>query len=170
MPFARRLVVAGLLVALATALATPALAASFRGRVVKIRDGDTIDVLRDRTAVKVRVFGVDAPERGQPYSARAKSFTADLVGNREVRVEVKEVDRYGRIVGEVLLDDGRSLGPELVRAGLAWHYRRYSKDPELARLEEEARRARRGLWADPKPTPPWAYREMLRGKSRRSAK
>ncbi|MEW6267781.1 MAG: thermonuclease family protein [Thermodesulfobacteriota bacterium] len=170
MPRVRRAAVILVLAAACAAVlaaAAPSGAASFRGTVVRIRDGDSVDVLRDRRPVKVRVLGVDAPERGQPFSARAKSFTADLVGGREVLVEVKDVDRYGRIVGDVVLDDGRRLGRELVRAGLAWHYRRYSSDPELARLEGEARSARRGLWADPHPTPPWAYRDARRGRPHR---
>jgi endonuclease YncB( thermonuclease family) len=137
--------------------------------VVKVRDGDSIDVLRERRPVTVRVFGVDAPERGQPYSARAKSFTADLVGNHEVLIEVEDVDRYGRVVGDVVLADGRHLGAELVRAGLAWHYRRYASDPELARLEEDARRDKRGLWAEPAPVPPWVYRGARRARPRARA-
>lgn len=149
------------LVALLLALVASA-GEEIRGKVVKIRDGDTIEVLRGTRTVRIRVHGVDTPERGQPWSARAKSFTADLAGSRDVVVVVRDVDRYRRVVGEVLLPDGRSLAYELVRAGLAWHYKRYSSDPELARLEAEARRARRGLWIDPKPTPPWEHRARRR--------
>ncbi len=160
-PAVRRLAAAlAALLCLAWLLAAGAGAASreLRGKVVKIRDGDSIDVLVGRTPVRVRVFGIDCPERGQPWSARAKSFTADLVGNREVTVRVVDRDRYGRAVGDVVLADGRHLSHELLRAGLAWHYRRYSNDDQLARLEAEARAARRGLWSEPSPVPPWRYR------------
>ena len=133
-----------------------------RAHVTRVRDGDSMEMRRGSTTVRVRVFGVDAPERGQPWSSRARQFTAGLVGNREVVVRVKDRDRYGRTVGEVILTDGRNLGEELVRAGLAWHYRVFSNDPTLARLEADARAAGRGLWSDPHPTPPWEFRRAIR--------
>jgi len=138
-------------------------AGDLRGHVTRVRDGDTIELRRGGETVRVRVFGVDCPERGQPWSSRARQFTASLVGDREVVIRVKDHDKYGRTVGEVILGDGRNLGEELVRAGLAWHYRQYSHDPTLARLEAEARAARRGLWADPHPTPPWEFRHGHHG-------
>jgi endonuclease YncB( thermonuclease family) len=130
----------------------------FRAHVTRVRDGDTIEVRRTGETIRVRVFGIDCPEHGQPWSSRARQRTADLVGNRDVTIRVKDHDRYGRTVGEVILADGRSLGVELVREGLAWDYHFYSKDPVLARLEAEARAARRGLWADPHPVAPWDFR------------
>ena len=129
-----------------------------RARVTRLRDGDSFDVRRGNETVRVRVFGVDSPERGQPWSTKARQFTADLVGNREVLIRVKDRDKYGRVVGIVILADGRSLVEELVRAGLAWHYKFFSNDPTLARLESEAKAARRGLWTDPHPVPPWEFR------------
>lgn len=160
LPHRRR--VALVAVVLLLLCATAAAASEIRGKVVKVRDGDTVDVLQGTRMVKVRVFGIDTPERGQPFAARAKSFTAELVGNEHVVIEVKDVDRYERVVGTVVLADGRNLGYELVRAGLAWHYARYSRDPELARLEQEARAARRGLWTDARPVPPWKFRSERR--------
>jgi micrococcal nuclease len=133
-----------------------------RGRVVKLHDGDSFELLRDHRTVGVRVFGIDCPERSQPFGARAKSFTAGLIGNEDVVVVVKDVDRYGRTVGDVVLADGRHLSHELLRAGLAWYYRRYDHDPELEQLEAEARAARRGLWSDPHPVAPWNYRKAGR--------
>lgn len=121
-------------------------------------DGDTIDVLREGRAVRVRLEGIDTPERGQPFGTRAKQFTSDLVFGKTVAVQVKGTDQYGRILGEVILPDGRSLNRELVRNGYAWWYRRYSDDPVLQQLEEEARRERRGLWRDQNPIPPWEFR------------
>lgn len=158
-----------LAIALAAAIATLAAAgpkpgSELAGTVIKVRDGDSMSFRRDGATIDVRVFGVDSPERAQPWSARAKSFTAELAGNREVVVVVKDVDRYGRIVGDVKLPDGRDLGRELVRAGLAWVYRRYTSDAELIALEADARATRRGLWSEPHPVPPWKFRSDRRGR------
>ena len=133
---------------------------SFSGRVVGIADGDTIDVLRDNRAVRVRLHGIDCPERGQPFGRQARQFTGSLAFGKTVDVRVRDTDRYGRFVAEVLLPDGKSLNRELVRAGLAWHYVRYSNDVTLARLESDARASRRGLWADTRPVPPWEFRNQ----------
>jgi micrococcal nuclease len=130
----------------------------FSGRVLGVVDGDTMTVLRDNRATTVRLVGIDAPEKGQPYGQRAKQFAASLAFGQTVTVRVSGHDRYMRTLGEVILPDGRSLNQELVRAGFAWWFRKYSRDLTLAHLEEEAREGRRGLWADPSPEPPWTYR------------
>ena len=145
-----------------TGASAPKPGTELAGRVVKVRDGDSMEIRRGGENVRVRVFGVDSPERGQPWSARAKSFTTGLVGNQEVVVAVKDVDRYGRVVGDVKLKDGRDLAHELLREGLAWYYRRYANDPSLEKLEDEARAARRGLWGEPHPVPPWKFRSDRR--------
>jgi micrococcal nuclease len=127
--------------------------------VIGVADGDTITVLRDTTQIRVRLHGIDAPERGQPFGTRARQFTSEAAFGKVVRIEPTDRDRYGRIVAEVILPDGRNLNRELVRAGLAWWFRRYARhDAELERLEGEARAARLGLWADPHPVPPWQWR------------
>ena len=134
-------------------------AEQFTGKVVGISDGDTISVLRDGKAVKVRLYGVDAPEQAQAFGTQARKFTGDLAFQQTVTVAIRATDRYGRLVGEVLLPDARNLGQELVRAGLAWWYRQYApKDTALAQGEVEAKAARRGLWQDPHAVPPWEYR------------
>ena len=139
-------------------LGWPAAAAEFTGRVVGVTDGDTIKVLHDSHSETVRLLGVDAPEKRQAYGDRARRFTAELAFDRTVTVRFSGRDRNGRLLGEVVLPDGRSLSQELVRAGYAWWFRRYSRDVRLARLEEEARHDRRGLWADAAPQAPWEYR------------
>jgi endonuclease YncB( thermonuclease family) len=139
-------------------LAGGAAAEEFTGRVVGVTDGDTITVLRAGRAERVRLQGVDAPEKRQAYGERARRFTADLVFDRTVTVRASGRDRGGRLLGEVVLPDGRSLNEALVRAGYAWWFRRYSRDDRLARLEEEARAGRRGLWADRAPEAPWEFR------------
>ncbi len=110
-----------------------------------------------------RLHGIDCPEKRQAFGNRAKQFTSTLVFGTTVTVQFVDRDRYGRTVGEVLLPDGRSLNHELVRAGPAWMYRRYTNDQSLNDLEEEARVARRGLWADPHPIPPWEWRMVSQG-------
>lgn len=136
-----------------------AYAEQFTGKVVGISDGDTISVLRQGKAVKVRLHGVDTPEQAQAFGTKARQLTGELAFQREVTVVIHATDRYGRLVGEVLLPGGRNLSHELVRAGLAWWYRQYApKDTALAQLEAEARAAKRGLWADAKPTPPGEWR------------
>jgi len=138
--------------------AAPSRGGTFTDRVVGVADGDTITVMYDGRGVRVRIHGIDAPEKGQPFGQRAKQFVSDLVFGKDVTVRPVTKDRYGRTVAEVILDDGRSLGEELVRAGLAWWYKRYSNDATLGDLENEARIAKRGLWSDPNPTPPWEFR------------
>jgi endonuclease YncB( thermonuclease family) len=137
---------------------------SFEGKVVAVADGDTITVLHGRESIKVRLYGVDAPESGDAFSNVSKRLTSDLVFGQTVRVEGVDHDRYGRLVAKVSLADGRSLSQELVRNGCAWWFRKYAPaDRELERLEAEARQSRVGLWADPNPIPPWDSRAQKRG-------
>ncbi len=131
----------------------------FAARVVSVTDGDTLTVLHDRQQIRIRLYGIDCPEPGQPFHRRATQRTGELAHGRTVTVRPESGDRYGRLVAWILLPDGRSLNEILVAEGLAWHYRRYAPRQErLARLEEEARDARRGLWQDPRPVPPWEWR------------
>jgi len=133
---------------------------SFTGRVVGIHDGDTITVLRAGKAVTVRLYGIDAPEEKQAFGTVATHFTSGLVFKKTVTVLVHDTDGYGRLVGEVLLPGGRSLNESVVRSGLAWWYQYYAPhDTTLAQLEQDARRAHRGLWSNPDAIPPWEFRK-----------
>ena len=110
---------------------------------------------------RVRLWGIDAPESKQPWGSRAKQFTDDLVFGKVVIVHVRDIDRYKRTVAEIILPDARNLNQELVRAGMAWWYRQFAKrDTVLPALEQEAREAKRGLWADPSPVLPWEWRKV----------
>lgn len=116
-------------------------------------------MLVGREQIKVRFHGIDCPERKQAFGNRARQFTGDAAFGKLVTVIVRDKDRYGRTVGEVILPDGRNLNHELVKAGLAWWYVKYAKgDEKLQRLEMEAREAKRGLWSDPHDEPPWEFR------------
>jgi endonuclease YncB( thermonuclease family) len=131
----------------------------FQGKVIGISDGDTITVLRDHQSIKIRLSGIDAPEGGQPFGNRAKQFASTVAFGKIVTVKPRDTDRYGRTVADVILPDGRNLSHEIVRAGFAWWFRRYAPDDRaLASLEAEARAARRGLWAEAGPIPPWEWR------------
>lgn len=148
-----------LLLILASAALPLTAAETWSGRVVAVGDGDTIEVMRGRAAARVRLHAVDCPELGQAFGQRARQRTAELAMGRDVRVQVVERDRFGRFVAEVFLPGGESLNRKLVGEGLAWWYRDYApRDVELRLLEEKAREARRGLWADAKPVPPWIWR------------
>ena len=128
------------------------------GRAVRVRDGDSIVVLRGGVGIEVRLDGIDCPELAQAFGRKAKSFTSGLVFGKTVRLVGKGKDRYDRELAEVFLADGRSLNRELVSAGYAWWYRKYSTDRSLELLEQAARKARRGLWVDSSPVPPWEFR------------
>ncbi len=133
--------------------------AQIQGKVVKVKDGDTVVVLdknlREHT---IRIADIDCPEYAQPFSKQAKKFTSDAIYFREVEVISKGQDRYGRTIAFIHYGDGLDLSQELLKNGYAWHYRKYSKDKDLAALEVHARNQKLGLWKDKSPVPPWEWR------------
>lgn len=138
---------------------TPVSAAEYQAKVTRVLDGDTIEVLHAGAPERIRLSGIDCPEKAQAFGARAKQFSADLCYGKVVTVQDRGRDRYGRTLGEVRLPDGRDLNHELVNAGMAWWYRKYAaNDVLLWSLEQDARQERRGLWADSNPASPWAWR------------
>ncbi len=133
-------------------------AAPFTGLVVDVLDGDSLLVKSGGKIYEVRLHGVDCPEWGQPFGQKAKARMSKFVG-RMVKIVVHDVDRHGRLVAWVYLEDGRSLNLELIRQGLAWWYQRYAPNCRACRqAQREAQRARRGLWAGENPLPPWQWR------------
>ncbi|RKK03204.1 nuclease [Pseudoroseomonas wenyumeiae] len=139
---------------------SPALAADLLGQVVGIQDGDTLTLLTpERRQVRVRLYGIDAPESRQPYGTRAQQELSALAFRKQVRVTVEDTDQYGRTVGRVWAGS-LDVSAELVRRGAAWVYRQYNRDPMLPPLEAEARQAKRGLWALPasEQVQPWVWR------------
>lgn len=133
------------------------------GRVVGVSDGDTLTVLdASNTQFKIRLAGIDAPEKAQPFGQRGKQKLSDLCHGKSASVQVVSIDRYGRSVGDV---DCASINANqaMVESGFAWVYRKYDKGYEyLYAFEEEARNAKRGLWADPNPIAPWDWRKAKR--------
>lgn len=135
------------------------------GRVIAVSDGDTIKVLDDtKRLFVIRLMGIDAPEKVQPFGQRSKQSLSDLVFHDRVEVQWSKRDRYSRLIGKVLRADGSDVCLEQLTRGMAWHYKQYAKDQffddrhKYDQAELLAREARIGLWADDHPTPPWAWR------------
>lgn len=155
--------------ALLLALSFSGYAETITGRVVGIADGDTVTVLdAQKVQHKIRLAGIDAPEKAQPFGNRSKVSLSDLAFDKMVTVESDKRDRYGREVGKVLVD-GRDVNLIQVERGMAWHYKAYEREqsPSDRKLydaaESDAKAARRGLWRDAEPTPPWEFRKAKRG-------
>ena len=151
-------------------LLIPVLSWAWSGKVISISDGDTISVLQDDHVVKIRLYGIDTPERHQDFGTKSKQFTSNMVFGKIVEVETKDTDRYGRSVALIYIDN-QSLNAELVKAGLAWVYTRYCLDrvcDEWKGYEEEARAADKGIWSRPNPVPPWEFRRGTSSRSSRS--
>lgn len=171
----------GILLFVAVPTASPA---SLDGRVVGVHDGDTITVLdSSKKQHKIRLAAIDAPELKQAFGTRSRQNLAALVFEKDVAVEWEKPDRYKRIVGKVLLSESgadcafrdcrKSLdaGLQQIRDGMAWHYKQYEREqsPEdrgrYATADRDARAAKRELWADPQPVPPWEWRRAGRARA-----
>lgn len=146
-----------LLLTLVTTSSVGAAESVIVGWVVSIHDGDTLTVRHGDQLLKVRLFGIDAPEMDQAFGAASRDHLRRLALERTVQVKVQARDAYGRNVAKVSVA-GVDVETEQVRSGMAWVYRKYSRDPLLLALESEARAARRGLWADQNPRTPWSWR------------
>lgn len=152
-----------LLRALALVLTLGPAAAAETCRVVGVHDGDTLTCLTaTQQQLRVRLAEIDAPESAQPWGVRSKQALSDLCFNQTATLTVQDTDRYGRTVARVQCA-GRDANAEQVRAGMAWVYRQYLRDSSLLSLETDAKTARRGLWADAAPVPPWDWRRGRRG-------
>lgn len=132
--------------------------AQITGKVIKIKDGDTVVVLdENNTQHTIRVADIDTPEKAQPFGNKAKKFTSAEVFGKIVFVKKKGIDRYKRIIGFIIYDN-KNLSEELLKNGFAWFYFKYSNNKTLNDLEIEARRLKKGLWIDKKPIAPWNWR------------
>lgn len=137
-------------------------APAFEARTGIVYDGDSFLVKRGRNEIEIRLYGIDAPEKGQPWSAEARKGLSKLIGGRMLRIESVESDRYERMVARVYrVDDERYVNAEMIRQGHAWAYRRYTDERSLLAAEKQARRNKAGLWRLPKQQrqAPWDWRE-----------
>lgn len=135
-------------------------AESFIATAVAVLDGDTIEVLHNHHAERIRLNGIDCPEKSQAYGKRAKQAAAALVFGKEVTLRTFGKDKYRRTLADLLLQDGTNVNHELVKNGWCWWYRKYAPgNTVLEGLEKAARESKKGLWADPHPVPPWEWRK-----------
>lgn len=128
------------------------------GIVTKVYDGDTLTLQNNNGVYKIRLAGIDAPEKRQAYGSKAQEYLYRMVRDKFVYVVVQDKDKYDRYVGKIMVND-IDANAEMLRAGLAWHYKKYDSNPLYSRIEFEARRLKIGLWSDKNPIPPWVYRK-----------
>ncbi len=155
-----------LLLCLVLSSLNSAWAGELSGKVIGVSDGDTITVLSDGQAEKIRLADIDCPEKKQPFGQKAKQYCSNLCFGKSVVVSYASRDRYKRIVGRARLPNGSVLNEELVKAGMAWCYVKYCKIPLMFELERQAKQSRLGLWRDDNPTPPWLWREQSRAQAK----
>lgn len=132
-----------------------------KAKVVGIKDGDTVVVLDSlNNQITLRLAEVDTPEKSQPFGTKAKQFTSDQIYLKNIKYVVTDTDRYGRSIAMIYYDeDNKYLSAEIIKAGMGWHYKRYSTSKELALLEDNAKKNKIGLWIDNNPIEPWEFRK-----------
>ncbi len=136
-----------------------AVSEKLEGKVTGVLDGDSLEVLVDKKPVMVRLHAIDAPEWDQPRGKDAKQALSKLAFGKLAVVKVEGLDNNDRTLGRVEVE-GIELNAEMLKQGWAWHFKRFDQDKKLAKLESEARKAKRGLWADKQPIPPWEFRDQ----------
>lgn len=141
---------------------------SITARVIEVKDGDTIKAqTEDSKVLVIRIAGIDAPEKEQPFGQESLRNLTNLTHLRTVTLDLQKKDKYGRVVAKVLVE-GRDVGLAQVEAGLAWHYKVYETEQAksdrdaYAAGELEARRRGIGLWVSPGAVPPWDFRKQRR--------
>ncbi|EEC7602108.1 TPA: thermonuclease family protein [Escherichia coli] len=130
-----------------------------QGKVIRVLDGDTIEVLQDKKPVRIRLANIDAPEKKQAFGRWSANQLKALLAAQPVTVTYTQTDRYGRIIGRVFTTNGTDASRFMVQSGAAWVYERYNTDKSLPALQREAQEQKRGLWADTNPVPPWEWRK-----------
>lgn len=134
----------------------------YKGKSIHVDDGDTFTFLSSRKArYKIRLDGIDAPEKGMPYARKAKEYLAALLLNQVIELRVISIDRYERYICKVYCNQ-KEVNLQMVQAGYAWHYTTYNKDTLLSQAEAKARQQKTGLWKDKDPLAPWTVRAYRR--------
>ena len=136
-----------------------------QGKVIRVLDGDTIEIktlpakiVVYEVPIRVRLINIDAPEKKQPFGRWSANQLKALLAGQSVTVSYTQTDRYGRIIGRVFTMNGTDASRFMVQSGAAWVYDRYNTDKSLPALQREAQEQKRGLWADSNPVPPWEWR------------
>jgi micrococcal nuclease len=134
---------------------------TYTAKVVGIKDGDSVVVLDSlNNQITLRLAEVDCPEKNQPFGTKAKQFTSDQIYLKTIKYVVTDIDRYGRSIAMIYYDDdNKYLSAEIIKAGMGWHYKKYSKSKELALLEDYAKKNKIGLWIDNNPIAPSEWRK-----------
>lgn len=131
---------------------------TIKGKVVRVSDGDTFTVLTaNNKQERVRMLWIDAPEKSQPYGDASRQFLADIIVGKIIEVNCTDKDRYGRNLGYVVIND-TNINELMLEKGYAWHYKQFDKNADRARLEQQARANKLGLWREKAPIAPWLYR------------
>ncbi|MFC1586739.1 thermonuclease family protein [Planctomycetota bacterium] len=128
--------------------------------IVQVIDGDSLRLQYKDQTIDLRLDGIDSPELSQAYGSEAKHNLELLIRDQMLKLRTQGKDVHGRLLGELFLADGSSINREMIRSGYAWWFRDFSDDKTLGELEVEARQAKRGLWRDKNPVPPWIYRHQ----------
>ena len=147
----------------------PLYADVLQGLVIKVADGDTVTVLdANKQQHRIRLNWIDAPESKQAFGQKSKKYLDDMVYKKNVTIEYEKKDMYGRILGFIKID-GKNVNLEMVKAGMAWHYEYYAKNAkEYAEAQKQAKLAKKGLWADPNPIPPWDFRKNAKNNTKQT--
>ncbi|RKT89361.1 endonuclease YncB(thermonuclease family) [Rahnella aquatilis] len=133
-------------------------AGEIKGKVIRVLDGDTIEVLQEKKPIRLRLLNIDAPEKKQPFGTWSTNQLKNLIAGQPVTVTYTQKDRYGRVLGRVVTSSGTEANRYMVQSGAAWVYDKYNSDNSLPALQREAQEQKRGLWADSNPVPPWEWR------------
>lgn len=128
------------------------------GQVIDVLDGDTVKLRSDWHIYKIRLAGIDAPEKQQAYGVQSKIYLEHLIADKDVSIKVLSCDQYGRYVSKIYLN-GKDINGEMIRSGYAWHYYHFDSNPVYAGFMLDAQRSNRGLWQEVHPTPPWIFRK-----------
>ncbi len=130
--------------------------------ISKVVDGDTYHIQLNNKKLKIRMEGIDAPEKGMPFYKESKQFLVKITSGKKIRFVQSSKDQYGRIIAKTYLENNQELGEEMIKNGMAWHFKKYSKDTTLAQLEILAKNNHWGLWGEVNPQAPWEYRKLKR--------
>lgn len=137
-------------------------------QVIGVSDGDTFKGLtQEKIEIRFRIYGIDAPEKKQPFSNKSKKYLSDLIYGKKVGIKVqKKNDGYGRPVVWVYTPDDKDVGVEMLKAGMAWHFKKYDDSDKYGELENIARTNKIGLWSEKEPVAPWDYREIRKNSNK----
>jgi len=134
-----------------------------RGKVISIIDGDTFDLLtKENETIRIRVYGIDAPEKGMPYYNVSKKYLSNLIFSKTIEVQISKIDRHDRFVAKSFLENGTDISLAMIQNGMAWHYAEYSSEKDYADAQIEARGFELGIWKDKNVIEPWEVRSLHR--------